>query len=296
MATNLPDYVASARPVPLDKPDPLVQDHRPDLRGGHVVVCFLAGTGCRRRAPNAGGTLAAGLGTALSGIILASLICHFLFYLVPGMLGMKTGLPLYIVGTSTYGVRVDFLMPGFVMGVLQFGWIGVNAYGVATLLCKSFGSDQGRRDVRDRASGARADCHLFAIAAAFMGLKGIQYVARVATYFPSFRSSMLLVLTATTIWRRGQLLEPSRCRKWVRRLTASGLLGVIASSARTSSASSPRPVRPGPTSALGNRDARDVQLGGLVGIALATIGRRTGPHHRGRRLRRRERCPHPATT
>ena len=44
------------------------------------------------------------------------------------MLGMKTGLPLYIVGTSTFGAQGGFLMPGFLMGVLQFGWLGVNIY------------------------------------------------------------------------------------------------------------------------------------------------------------------------
>ena len=51
-----------------------------------------------------------------------------LFYLVPGLFGMRTGLPLYIVGTSTFGATGDFLMPGFLMGVLQFGWVGVNVY------------------------------------------------------------------------------------------------------------------------------------------------------------------------
>ena len=57
------------------------------------------------------------------------------FYLAPGMLGLKTGLPLYIVGTSTYGVRGGFIMPGFLMGLLQFGWLGVNACAAASLLC-----------------------------------------------------------------------------------------------------------------------------------------------------------------
>ena len=56
--------------------------------------------------------LAGGLGPTLLGILLAGLICHFLFYLVPGLLGMKTGLPLYIVGTSTFGAMGGLFMPG----------------------------------------------------------------------------------------------------------------------------------------------------------------------------------------
>ena len=51
------------------------------------------------------------------------MICHFFFYMVPGMLGMKTGLPLYVVGTSTYGARGGLFMPGLLMGLLQFGWL-----------------------------------------------------------------------------------------------------------------------------------------------------------------------------
>ena len=79
-------------------------------------------------APNAGGMLSQGVGWALLSLVLAALVCHFFFYLVPGLLGMKTGLPLYIVGTSTFGAQGGFLMPGFLMGVLQFGWVGVNVY------------------------------------------------------------------------------------------------------------------------------------------------------------------------
>ncbi len=65
---------------------------------------------------------------------MAALICHFASYLAPGLMGMKTGLPLAVVGTSTYGVQGGFLMPGFFMGILQFGWLAVNSYFSAELL------------------------------------------------------------------------------------------------------------------------------------------------------------------
>ena len=90
------------------------------------MVRVLAGRGQGSR--NRGGTLSHGVGWALLSLVIAALVCHFLFYLVPGLLGMKTGLPLYIVGTSTFGAQGGFLMPGFLMGVLQFGWLGVNVY------------------------------------------------------------------------------------------------------------------------------------------------------------------------
>ena len=81
------------------------------------------------------GILSQGVWTALLGVVIAGLICHFFFYLVPGLLGQKTGLPLYVVGTSTYGVTGGLFMPGFLMGLLQFGWLAVNAYAVAKILC-----------------------------------------------------------------------------------------------------------------------------------------------------------------
>src|SRR6202011_5968585 len=77
-----------------------------------------------------------GLGIALLGVLLGAVICHFLFYLVPGLLGTKTGLPLYIVGTSTFGTTGGLLMPGFLMGLLQFGWLAVNTFASAFFLAK----------------------------------------------------------------------------------------------------------------------------------------------------------------
>ena len=115
--------------------------------------------------------------------MLAALICHFLFYLVPGLLGRKTGLPLYIVGTSTFGAIGGLFMPGFLMGLLQFGWLA------------------STRSARPRLwrTGFQCPwlfyplCVIWAVGAAFVGLKGIQYVAKVATYLPVIPLAVLLL-------------------------------------------------------------------------------------------------------
>ena len=86
----------------------------------------------------AGGVLSHGILLALAGVVVAALICHFCFYLVPGLLGFKSGLPLYVVGTSTYGAYGGFLMPGFLMGLLQFGWLGVSSYFLRHALMRAF--------------------------------------------------------------------------------------------------------------------------------------------------------------
>ena len=109
------------------------------------------------------------------------------------MLGMSTGLPLYVVGTSTYGATGGLFMPGLLMGLLQFGWLAVNAFFVSILLCKCFDLDY---TAPGWPHGIIASA--FIILAAFVGLKGIKYVGRVGTYLPLIPIAVLLILLAYT--------------------------------------------------------------------------------------------------
>jgi cytosine permease len=238
-----------------------------------------------------GGRLAAGILPALAAIVVAALICHFLFYLVPGLLGMKTGLPLYIVGTSTYGVQGGFVMPGFVMGLLQFCWLAFNAFFVSDMLCTYFeiglGAD-GKVAVPGAIHGVIAA--VWAILAAFVGLKGIQYLARVATYLPLIPLVVLIVLFVKTAGGVGnfepkQVIDATKAKAAVaaEKAKAEGeeapeepkaplggltvflvMVGGIVGFFATAGAA-------GTDIASSNRDAKDVQLGGLTGIALATV-------------------------
>jgi cytosine permease len=221
----------------------------------------------------AGGTLAHGLGVAFLGLIAAALICHFLFYVVPGMLGMKTGLPLYIVGTSTYGVQGGFLMPGFLMGVLQFGWLAVNAYFAGFLLCAPF---EFKSSVPQAIVAA-----VWAILGAFMGLKGIKYVARVATFLPLIPLVILIILFVATVGglggfdtqtliNAGKSFTPEGKAPILAKdsLSAFGIVALLGTYIvgffATAGAA-------GADIAMNNRNGKDVQLGGLFGVALATI-------------------------
>ena len=172
----LPDYVSMAKPNPPGNRAPWYKNTAPTYAGIFLWFVFWNKM-ASGDSPAAGGVLGQGLGTALLGLVVAALLCHFLFYLVPGLFGLKTGLPLYVVGTSTYGVQGGFLMPGFLMGVLQFGWLGVNAYFASDALKPLFGGSQAVQIVI---------AIVWAAAAAFVGLKGIQYVAKVATFLPLF--------------------------------------------------------------------------------------------------------------
>ena len=288
MASQLPDYVASAKPVPKENRMPWFASTAQTYAG--IMLWFVfwqdvpVGAGLHKDFAQysnfAGGTLAQGLGVAFVGLILAALICHFLFYVVPGMLGMKTGLPLYIVGTSTYGVTGGFLMPGFLMGVLQFGWLGVNAFFAGILLCAPFFDDPTA--VVGSIPHAVV-CTLWAIAAAFMGLKGIQYVAKVASFFPIIPLAILVILAVMAFGGIADFDQQAAISAGqAKTVTAEGgesltagdplsSIGVILLMSTYIVGFFATAGAAGADFGMNNRDAKDVQLGGLVGIAGATI-------------------------
>ena len=154
---QLPGYITSAVPNPQSNRAPWYKNTAPTYAGIFLWFVFWQDA-AKAGAP--GGTLSQGLGWALLSLAVAAVVCHVLFYLVPGLFGMRTGLPLYIVGTSTFGATGGFIMPGFLMGVLQFGWLGVNIYFSALALSAIIPVD------------ARILMVVWGILAAFVGLKG----------------------------------------------------------------------------------------------------------------------------
>ena len=185
--TNSPIIFVSAKPNPASNRAPWYKNTAPTYAGIFLWFVFWQDA-AKAGAP--GGTLAQGLGWALLSLAISAVVCHALFYLAPGLFGMRTGLPLYIVGTSTFGATGGFLMPGFLMGVLQFGWLGVNVYFSSLALSAVIPVD------------AKIIMVVWGALAAFVGLKGIQYVAKVATYLPLIPLVVLLWLAAKTIGNR----------------------------------------------------------------------------------------------
>jgi cytosine permease len=265
---QLPDYISSAKPNPPANRAPWYKNTAPTYAGIFLWFVFWQDA-AKAGAP--GGTLSQGLGWALLSLVISAAVCHFLFYLVPGMMGMKTGLPLYIVGTSTFGAKGGFIMPGFLMGVLQFGWLGVNIYFSSLAIASTI------------PISAKIIMVLWGVLAAFMGLKGIQYVAKVATYLPLIPLVVLLWLTVKTMGTAGSF-DPAA-------------LIAAQKAAAVASATTPDATIPAALTGMGvlavmltyivgffatagaagvdfgsnNRDSKDVSMGGLIGVALAII-------------------------
>src|SRR5512137_1130519 len=170
--SQLPGYITSAVPNPKDNRAPWYKNTAPTYAGIFLWFVFWQDA-AKAGAP--GGTLAQGVGWALLSLVIAAFVCHFLFYMVPGLLGMKTGLPLYIVGTSTFGALGGFILPGFLMGLLQFGWLAVNVFYSSLAIYRMF--DATKFD--GVPTGAKVIMVVWGLLAGFVGLKGIQYVAKV---------------------------------------------------------------------------------------------------------------------
>lgn len=250
VSSQLPDYITSAKPLGKDQRAPWYKNVAPTYAGIFLWFAFWD--------PMSGNGLSmGGLGAMLAGVVLGALICHFLFYLVPGLLGMSTGLPLYVVGTSTFGAVGGLIMPGFLMGALQFGWLGVNTYFSAGALASGF-----------HATGLFTPiCIIWAVAAAFVGLKGIQYVAKVSTYLPLIPLVVLLIGVGLFAGSAGGY-KPTPAAD----AAASGgglkamliMIAAIVGFFATAGAA-------GVDICMSSGSKKDVSMGGIVGIIIAIV-------------------------
>jgi len=263
MSNGLPGYIAAAQPNPMENRAPWYKNTAPTYAGIFLWFVFWSGMPSGGSAETPGGVLAQGVLPALIGLVIAALLCHFLFYLVPGLFGMKTGLPLYVVGTSTYGAGGGLFMPGFLMGLLQFGWLGVNAYFASMALSPLFGAEPG-------GAVQKGIAVVWAALAAFIGIKGIQYVAKVASVLPLIPLVILVVLLVKTLGGLGQF-DSAKLVAAAEGGEGRSFLGVVGLCITYVVGFFATAGAAGVDFGMNNRDEKDVQMGGLFGIALATI-------------------------
>ena len=252
----LPDYLKLAKPNPLENRAPWYKNTAPTYAGIFLWVVFYMKI--------ADGTLPnAGLGLSLLGLVIAALICHYLFYLVPGLFGMKTGYPLYVVGSSTYGTLGGFLLPGLLMGILQFGWMAVNIAVSSDFILQAVGQpsavDTG--GVFQGSAAFTVVAIFWGLAAAFVGVKGIQYVAKVASILPIVPLIMIIFVFFANVGSAGDFETVEGAKPLIGFLA---IIGIVVGFFATAGAA-------GVDFGMGNRNAKDVRFGGLVGIALAII-------------------------
>src|SRR5512137_703526 len=165
----LPDYITKAVPNSASKRAPWYTNTAPSYAGVFLWVVFYMEI--------AKGTIdRAGLGLSVLALAVAGLIAYLL-YRAPAMLGMKTGYPLYVVGSSTFGTKGGYLMPGLLMGVLQIGWFAVGTYLAAQYILSAFGAT-----AKPGSLPFIVIAILWGYTMGYIGVKGIQFVSRVSLF------------------------------------------------------------------------------------------------------------------
>jgi len=253
----LPNYLTMAKPNPAENRAPWYKGTAPAYAGIFLWVVFYMKI--------ADGTIShAGLWLSLLGLVIAALICHYLFYLVPGLFGMKTGYPLYVVGSSTYGTAGGFFIPGLLMGLLQFGWLAVNTAVSTDFILQAAGRPPAVDPVTEQFSGSAAFvivAIIWAALAVFVALKGIQYLGKVSTFLPIVPLVMIFIVFFANVGSVGEFEVAEDAKPLVGFLT---IIAIVVGFFATAGAA-------GVDFGMGNRNAKDVNLGGLVGIALAIL-------------------------
>lgn len=244
----LPDYIAKAVPNPPANRAPWYINTAPSYAGVFLWVAFYVSI-AKDTIP------LAPIGVCISAIAVAALLSYGLYYLAPAMLGMKTGFPLYVVGSSTFGTKGGYVMPGLLMGVLQIGWFGVGTYYSTRFILNAFGLTDGPGTVAFSVVGI-----LWGYVMAYIGVMGIQYVAKMALYLNIIPFLMILVV----FWQTREGIGAYTPAAPNPSLGFALLIQIIIGFFATAGAA-------GADFGMNARNEKDVRMGGLIGIAVASM-------------------------
>lgn len=246
----LPDYLAKAKPNPMGNRAPWYANTAPTYAGIFLWIAFYQ--------QMAGGTLQhAGLAVCLAALLVAGLLSYFLYYRVPAMLGMKTGFPLYVVGSSTFGTAGGYIMPGLLMGLLQIGWFAVGTYFSADYILRGLGMES-----KPGTASFAIVCILWGGTMAFVGAKGVQYVSKIALFLNAIPLIMLLVVLFQTAGGISKYEVAPAAADGFGAFTM--MIAIVIGFFATAGAA-------GADFGMNARNEEDVRWGGLVGITLAVM-------------------------
>jgi cytosine permease len=249
-SSNRPGYISRAVPNPSQNRAPWYTNTAPSYAGVFLWIVFYQSIGEKT-------IRHAGLGVCLAALVSAGLLCYFLFYLAPAMLGMKTGYPLYVIGSSTFGTTGGFIVPGLLMGFLQIGWFGVATFISTDFIVKGLGLSAGPGSIPFVLVGL-----VWGYTMAYIGVKGIKYVGRVSLLLNCIPLIMLIIVFRQTAGGIANYVpEPAATDNYGAFVT---MLAIVLGFFATGGAA-------GADFGMNSRNAKDVRWGGLVGISLASL-------------------------
>lgn len=244
----LPDYIAKAVPNPASNRAPWFANTAPSYAGIFLWVVFYMQL--------AVGTLDRANPWLLVGaVVLAGVLSYKLYYYVPAMLGMKTGYPLYVVGSSTFGTLGGYVMPGLLMGLLQIGWFSVGTFVSTNFILTGMGLKAEPKTLPFIIVAV-----LWTYVMAFVGVKGIQYVAKVSLYLNAIPLLMVIIVFFQTAGGVAKYTPPQSDPYAGFMLVVAAVIGFFATAGAA-----------GADFGMSSRNEGDVSKGGWVGIALAVV-------------------------
>ena len=244
----LPDYIAKASPNPPQNRGPWYANTAPSYAGVFLWIAFYISM--------AENTIShASLGLCIVALAVAGLLSYGLFYYVPARLGMETGYPLYVIGSSTFGTLGGYAMPGLLMGLLQIGWFAVGTFFSTKFILSGFHSTAQPGSVPFIAIGI-----VWGYAMAYIGVMGIQYVAKLSLYLNLIPFLMILLVFAKTAPGIPNYVPAEPNPYFAFTLLLQIVIGFFATAGAA-----------GADFGMNSRNQTDVRWGGLVGVAVAIL-------------------------
>jgi cytosine permease len=244
----LPDYIAKASPNPPQNRGPWYANTAPSYAGVFLWIAFYISM--------AENTINhASLGLCIVALAVAGLVSYGLFYYVPAMLGMQTGYPLYVVGSSTFGTLGGYAMPGLLMGLLQIGWFAVGTFFSTKFILSGFHSTAQPGSVPFIVIGI-----IWGYAMAYIGVMGIQYVAKLSLYLNLIPFLMILLVFAKTAPGIPNYVPTDPNPYFAFTLLLQIVIGFFATAGAA-----------GADFGMNSRNQKDVRWGGFFGVAVAIL-------------------------
>ncbi len=246
--SNLPSYIEKAVPNPPANRAPWYKNTAPSYAGIFLWVVFYQALG--------DGTLQhASPWFCVGSLVVAGILSYALYYYAPAMFGMKTGYPLYVVGSSTFGTAGGYLMPGLLMGLLQVGWFAVATFFATQYIIEGLGKTPHPGTVLFTVVAI-----VWGYATGTVGAKGVQYVAKVSQIMMIIPALMVLYVFIRTAGGISSFHPVDSNPMLSFSLIISSVIGFFATAGAA-----------GSDFGMNARNASDVKLGGIFGIVIATI-------------------------
>jgi cytosine permease len=148
-------------------------------------------------------------------------------------------------------------MPGLLMGLLQVGWFAVGTFYSSKFILTALGMESQPMTPPFIIAGL-----IWGYTMGYIGAKGIQYVAKVSIYLNFIPLLMLIIVLFQTAGGIGQYAPQAADTN--NYLAITSMIAIVIGFFATAGAA-------GADFGMNSRDASDVKLGGIVGIALAAL-------------------------